>query len=132
VVSCGEEALERGSFGFVVGDGFSLCRVIEAAHGTALEDDAMRIMEEAIEDRIPEGGVSHDIVPVVDGHLAGEESASPSVAIVQEVEEIVAGSIVQRRHPPVVEDEQVGLGQALEKAAAGAVASGHAELLQEP
>jgi len=117
VVSWGGEALERESFGFVVGGGFSLGRVVESAHGAALQDDPMRVMEEAIEDRIPEGGVSHDVVPVVDGHLAGEESPPSSVAIVQDVEEIVAGGIVQRRHPPVVEDEQVGLGQALEKAA---------------
>ena len=97
--------MERGSLGFVVGGSLSLCGVVEPAHGTALQDDAMRVVEEAIKDRIPERGISHDFMPVVDGDLASEEGAPAAVAVIQNLKEIVAGGIVQRSQSPVVEDE---------------------------
>jgi hypothetical protein len=34
-------------------------------HGPAGQHDAMRVMDEAIEDRVPEGGVADQVVPGV-------------------------------------------------------------------
>jgi hypothetical protein len=92
----------------------------------------VRVVKQAIQDRVPERGVSHDFVPVIDGHLAGEQGASATVAVVKHLEEIVAGHIVQRSEPPVIEDEQVGAGEALKDPGAGSVPAGEAQLVEEP
>ena len=38
----------------------------------------MRVVEEAIEDRISEGGIANDLVPVIGRDLTGEQDASVS------------------------------------------------------
>ena len=46
-------------------------------------------VEESVEDGVAEGGVADDVVPVVDGDLAGEERAAASIAVVEDFEEVV-------------------------------------------
>ena len=46
--------------------------------GAAGEQDAMGVMDDAVEDRVPEGGVPDQIVPVLDRDLAGEEGGPSS------------------------------------------------------
>jgi len=48
------------------------------------------VVEEAVEDGVAEGGIADDIVPVFDRHLAGEERAAPCVAVVEDLEQVVA------------------------------------------
>ena len=50
----------------------------------------MGVVEEPVEDGVAEGGVADDIVPVVDGDLAGEQRATAGVAVVEDLEEVVA------------------------------------------
>ena len=50
----------------------------------------MCVVEEAVEYGVAEGGVADDIVPVVDGDLAGEQRATAGIAIVEDLEEVVA------------------------------------------
>ena len=40
---------------------------------------------EAVEDGVAEGGIAADIVPVLDGDLAGEQGATAGVAVVEQV-----------------------------------------------
>ena len=41
----------------------------------------MGVVKEPVEDGVAEGGVTDDIVPVVDGDLAGEQRAAAGVAV---------------------------------------------------
>ena len=45
----------------------------------------MGIVEETVEDGVAEGGIADDIVPVLDGDLAGEQRATAGIAVVEEV-----------------------------------------------
>ena len=92
----------------------------------------MRIVKEAVQDRVSERGVSHDFVPVIDGDLAGEQGAPASVAVVEHLQEIVAGRIVQGRKPPVVQDEQLSAGEPLEYPGPGSVPASEVQLVEEP
>ena len=69
--------------------GVGLGRVVHPPHRSALESDAVCIVEEPVEDRVAEGRVSDEIVPVLDVDLAGEDGATPSIAIVEDFEEVV-------------------------------------------
>jgi hypothetical protein len=75
----------------------------------------MRVVKQPIQDRIPEGGIADDLVPVIDGDLAGEQGSPVPVAVIEHLEEIVASHIVQGREPPVVQDERVSAGEALKQ-----------------
>ena len=50
----------------------------------------MGVVESPLEDGVPDGGVADDVVPVVDRDLAGEQRAAAGVAIVKDLEEVVA------------------------------------------
>ncbi len=43
-------------------------------HGLSIEIDAIGVMDEAIEDGVGQCGVADELVPVIDGELAGDES----------------------------------------------------------
>ena len=66
-----------------------LGRVVEPSHGSALERYAVRVVEETVQDGVAEGGIADDIVPVLDGDLAGEQRATAGIAVVEDFEEVV-------------------------------------------
>ncbi len=45
----------------------------------------MRVVEQPVEDGVAEGGVADDLVPVVDGELAGDEGGLSSVSVVKDL-----------------------------------------------
>ena len=49
-----------------------------------------RVPEESVQDGVAEGGIADDIVPVFDGHLAGEQGATAGIAVVEDFEEVVS------------------------------------------
>ena len=50
----------------------------------------MGVVEEPGGDGVAEGGITDDVVPMVDGDLAGEQRAAAGVAVVEDLEEVVA------------------------------------------
>ena len=88
-------------------------------------------MHEPIEDRIAKRGVADELVPVVDGHLTGEEGGPPAAAIFDDFQEIAALAIAEWRQAPIVEDQEVGLRELLQQPSVGAVAPGRRQLAQE-
>ena len=69
---------------------------------------------------------------MLDGDLTGEDGAAPGIAVVEDFEEVVTALARERSEPPVIEDEQPGLGEPLDELGIGAVASGEGELVEEP
>ncbi len=49
----------------------------------------MGTIEEMVEDSVAEGGIADDIVPVLNGDLAGEQRATAGIAVVEDFEEVV-------------------------------------------
>ena len=74
----------------------------------------MGVVEEAVKDGVAEGGISDDIVPVLDGHLAGEQDARAGVTVVKDFEQIVAPLSRGEARAPVVEDEEPSSGEPLD------------------
>ena len=74
----------------------------------------MGVVEESVQDGVAEGGIADDLVPVLDGDLAGEQRAPAGVAVVEDLEEVVPCLSGERSEPPVVEDKEPGPGEPLD------------------
>lgn len=61
------------------------------------------MVDQSIHNRIAEGGIPDAFVPVLDGHLTGEQRGATARAILDHLEEIASFAIPNRREPPVVE-----------------------------
>ena len=51
-------------------------------------------MDQPVEDGIGESGIPDDFVPVLQGELAGDEGSSPAGAVLDNLQEIAAFSLV--------------------------------------
>ncbi len=87
----GVSVRQRSRWG--VGFGFS---GRSPAHGFALERDAMGAVDETVEDGIGDGGIVEPGVPVLDRQLAGDDGGLAGGAVVDDVEQVVAGGVIER------------------------------------
>lgn len=92
----------------------------------------MRVVDQPVEDRVPEGRITDDAVPMFDGDLTCEDGAAPGVAVVEDLEQVVAPLTGERGEAPVVEDEEPGSGEPLDELGVGAVPAGEGEFVEEP
>ena len=97
-----------------------------------MKSDAVRVVEEPVEDRVTEGRITDEVVPMLDGDLACEDGAAPGVAVVEDLEEVVSGLSGECGEPPVIEDEKPGCGEPLYELGVGAIAAGEGEFVEEP
>jgi hypothetical protein len=106
--------------------------VVAFAHGLPLEVDPVGVVYEPVEDGVGEGGVADDLVSVLDGYLAGNQGRTVAGAVIEQLQEIAALLGVKLGQSPVVEDDEVGLGEARHELGEASVAVGEGELLEEP
>ena len=77
------------------------------AQAVALELDAVRIVNDAVQNRIAEGGIGNDVMPLRHGDLTCDQQGSLVVAIIDDLEQIAALVGGERFRSPVVEDEEI-------------------------
>ncbi len=87
---------------------------------------------EPVEDRVAEGGIADDVVPVLDGELAGDEGGSTRVAVLKDFEQISTFDLIERLESEVVNDEQRGFQKSDEEPRIGAVGPGESQVIEEP
>ena len=80
--------------------GFAGARASQAVAG---EIDAVRVMDDAIENGVGIGGITDEIVPFVDRDLAGNDGRSAAVTFFEDLEEIVARGGIEWFEAPIVE-----------------------------
>jgi len=93
------------------------------SQGLAVEGEAVRGVHEAVQDGICDGGIDDHLVPMIDGELTRHDGRAAAVAIVDDFEQISALLRRQRRQPPVVEDQKLDAGEALEQAYIASIAA---------
>lgn len=54
-------------------------------------------MDQAAEDGVGVGGIADQCVPLIDGKLAGHDGGAAAVAILEDLQEVVAGCRLSRR-----------------------------------
>ena len=62
----------------------------------ASEVDPLRVVDDAIEDGVGVGGIADQLVPFVDGDLAGDDRRSAAVAFFENLEQIVTSGGIER------------------------------------
>ena len=63
-------------------------------------------MDETVENGVSYGGVSDDLVPLIDGHLAGDDGGTTLMSVVNDLEQVTALVGGQRCQSPIVDNEE--------------------------
>lgn len=82
-------------------------------------------MDQAVEDGV---GVADQRVPLIDRELAGDDGGATAVAVLEDLQEVVAGRGVERLEAPVVEDEEIDAAKRAQQAGVAAVAACQSEV----
>ena len=93
--------------------------------------DPVRVVDDAIEDGIGVGGVADQLMPFVDGDLAGDERRSAAVAFFENLEEVVTRGGVERLEAPIVKDEELHATERALDACIAAIAAGEREVSEQ-
>lgn len=88
-------------------------------------------MNEAIQDRVAESGIADDVVPVFDGDLTGDDGRGPTMAIIEDLQEVAPFGRIEYRQAPIVEDEELNAADVFEHSAIAAVAPSEGERLEQ-
>ena len=65
----------------------------------------MGVVDEPVEDGVGVGRVTDDLMPFIDGDLAGKEGRAAAVAFFEDLVEVAAGAGVEGVEAPIVENE---------------------------
>src|ERR1700726_4447717 len=71
-------------------------------------------------------------MPLIDGDLAGDDGGAVAVAVLEDLQEVVAGCGVERLEAPVVEDEEVDATERAQETGVAAVAARQSEIAEQP
>lgn len=93
------------------------------SHALTAEFDAIGVVNKSIQDGVGDRWIADHVVPVIYGHLTGDDGGSLLVAVLDDFQEIATLLVVELLRAPVVEDEQVGSRQRLEDLRISAVAA---------
>jgi len=77
------------------------------AERIAAQLDAMGVVDDAIEDRVGQSWIADQVMPAVHWDLAGDQRGATSVAVLDDLQQVVALLGGERFEPPVVKDEQL-------------------------
>jgi hypothetical protein len=84
-----------GALGLVGVGALGLLR-LASAHRGAFQGEPMSLVDQAVQDGVPKGGVADARVPVLEGELAGDEGGAAAVAILQDFEQVASGRTAAR------------------------------------
>src|SRR5260370_5395234 len=76
----------------------------------SFEFDAVGVVDAVIEDCVGDGGISDNLVPAIDGQLAGDDDRTSFISVLDDLEQIAALIGVERLRSPVIKNEQIETG----------------------
>ena len=88
-------------------------------------------MNQAVADRVGDAGLANRRVPGGRRQLTGDERGRAFTAIFDDLEEVAAFGIGERRQEPIVDGEQIELGEFREEPRVGPIAATDRELVQQ-
>ena len=92
------------------------------------EIDPVCVVNDAVEDGVCVGGVADQLVPPVEGDLAGDDRRSAPVAFLDNLKEVVTCGSVERLETPVIEDKELHAAERPLDAEIAAIAAGEREI----
>ena len=101
------------------------------SHAFSRELKSVGVVHEAVEDSVGERRVADDVVPALDGDLAGDDRGCAPMAIFDDLEQIAALGGAEDGQAPVVENEQLDASERLQEPTVTAVAAGERERFEQ-
>jgi hypothetical protein len=90
------------------------------------QGDLVRRVHDAIQQRIRKGRIRNCAMPGISGELAGDEGRPRCAAVIDHLQESPRVGDSQWRQPPLVQEQQICLGEPREQAGIGPVRLGTA------
>ena len=109
----------------------SLIAGVLLSHAFSGELKAVSIVNEAVQDRVAEGGITDDIVPMFDGDLTGDDGRGATMAIIKDLQKVAPFGRIEYRQAPIIKDEELNASEVFEQAAVATVAPSKGERLEE-
>src|SRR5882724_10026534 len=100
-------------------------------HRISSECNLVRVMEQAVKDRVRQGRISQGLMPMLHWELAGDHGRATAVAVFQEFKDIAAVLITEGGKSPVIKNEEGGFGQRGHEFRIPSIAFGNRELLEQ-
>lgn len=92
----------------------------------------MSIVNQPIKDRIGQRRISDDFVPVFDWKLAGHQGRADSVTVFEDFQEVPSLLFGEGREAPIIQHEQIILGDRDKQLVIAADAFGQGQIIEEP
>src|SRR2546425_9886305 len=92
----------------------------------------MGVVQDAVADRIGQGGVGEVVVPLGRRELAGDDRRALAVAVLEDLEQVPALLVGHGGQPPVVDQQDVDAGELAEEPDVGAIGARQREVVKEP
>ena len=73
------------------------------SYAVSLQDQAMGVVDEPIQDGVGDGRIGDQFVPVLYGELAGHDGGGASMPVVEDLQEITLMVGCERRQAPVIQ-----------------------------
>jgi len=101
------------------------------APGLSLEIEPVSIVDQAVQDGVPDGWIGEAGVPFWNRHLSGDHCGGSAIAIIQDFEQVLGLCASQGITQPVVEDQESHSGEGVEEFGVGAIGVGEGGLVKE-
>ena len=88
-------------------------------------------MDQAVQNGVSDRGIGNDLVPLVDGKLAGHEGGSLAVAVVEDLQQVAIRFAGDARNAQIIDDQQGGTRHLLEQGQEAAVGLGGLQCTEE-
>src|ERR1700733_15276461 len=90
----------------------------------------MGAVDQAVEHRVGDSGITNVSMPVLDRQLAGDDGGSAAMTVVDDFQQVTPLLRGERGQTPIIEDENLDPGKALEHAGVAPIATRQTETFQ--
>lgn len=104
---------------------------VDLASGLSLETEPIGIVDQAIQDGVPDGWIGEAGVPLCNRHLSGDHSGRSVKAVIQDFEQVLGLAASEGISEPVIKDQKLGSGKGVEELGVGAVGVGEGDQVEK-
>src|SRR6266446_846306 len=96
-----------------------------------MQSDLTSVMHQAVKDRVSERRIPQSLMPVFNRELTGDKRGPVTVAIFDDLQYVAPVFIAEWSQTPVVQNQQIGLGERHQQFPIASVPFGHGQFWEE-
>src|SRR6266436_5459817 len=91
----------------------------------------MGVVDQTVEDTVGDGRISDLLMPARNGQLGSENGGASLIAILTDFPDFAALAFIQRRHSPVIDDQNIDATESSQEVAQATIGSGQGQVPQQ-